>query len=54
MTSVEADQELADAILARARAVLAPTEAEAAWEEGRSMPLDWAVEYALQQSDPAM
>lgn len=54
MPSVAADQELADAILARARAALAPSEAEAAWQEGHSMTLERAVEYALQQSDSTL
>jgi hypothetical protein len=52
MTAVAADQELADAILGEARATLPPAEADAAWQEGAAMPLERAVEYALQH-DPA-
>ena len=51
MTTVAADQEMAEAILARAWAALPPIEADAAWQEGRSMSLEQAVKCAFQKPD---
>lgn len=51
MTTVAADQEMAEAILARAWAALPPIEADATWQEGCSMSLEEALTCAFQKPD---